>query len=383
MQENTSGKICPGEAFVSHGQTFDVPGVYSFIVSGNSGCDTLVQLTLTEINPSPLLDALPSNVLLSCTSPSLNLCAEISPDAVYQWWKDGIPATTTPCLLVNAGGTYRIMAFIDGCAASKYINVEAHLIPQPAQFAGVDTLTCTGFGSTPTLFHAITNAEQPSFVWTADGQFLSSNDSCWFVISSGGFDYKLPDLQVTDIYGCVSTAVGNLLIVSATNVPAISISTSDASGPNAADGSAVLEISGEGPFIIDWSNGGTGLVLQNLVPGTYCVTVTAGNNCSSQACAEVGYTVGLKEYEASGLRLFPNPAKPGDWLEIYLPENFNNTKIGLELTDGQGRTILAEKLGNTAKGIRFQVPKDLTPGFYYLRSVSDQGRATGKHFLKK
>jgi len=380
VQHSISQKICSGESIVLYGTVFDVPGVFSFIVAGNGGCDTLVTLTITEIAPGALLANLPSNILVTCYTPSVNLCAEASPDAVFQWAKDGIPATETQCLLATAGGVYTLLAFLDGCVASKNIHSEEHLVSLPAHFVGFDTLTCSGLGNTPTLFRAITNAESPSFYWTINGQFLSSNDSCWFVISNGGFAF--PELLVTDVFGCTTQAANMVVITQDTNVPSVSINTTLASGPNISDGSAFVQVSGTGPFEIIWSTGQSGQEIQNLLPGTYCVTVTGANDCSSADCDEVGYTVGLEEKLVAPLRISPNPAGSGDWLEIELPKIFSGAIIWLELTNVQGKTFKAENLKNALTTIRFQLPETLVPGIFFLRILSENNQATGKILLE-
>ncbi|MBC7776474.1 MAG: SprB repeat-containing protein [Phycisphaerae bacterium] len=295
VQQNISKKICSGESVVVSGNVFNTPGMFNFVVPGNGGCDTLINLTLTETNPANLLSNLPSNILVTCNSPAVNLCADAAPDATYQWWKDGIPAAPTQCLLATAGGAYTIKVTLDGCAASKNI--------------------------------------------------LSAEDVA---------------------------------------PPSLFINTTNASGPNIANGSASAQIGGTGPFEIIWSTGEIGLNIQNLLPGTYCVTVTGANGCSAVACEELGYTVGLDErrYFVT-LGLFPNPASPGDWLEIALPETFLGSKILLELIDCQGKAIMIEKLENTAANPRVKLLDDMQAGVYFVRVLAENDEAIGKMMLKK
>ncbi len=382
VQQSSSAKICAGGSILVHGQVFDAPGTYNILVPGNGGCDTLLTLTISEIDPAALLANLPSNVLVSCAAPLVNLCAQFSPAATYQWSKDGIPATQTPCLLASAGGVYTLMVTLDGCSASKSIASEEHLIAQPAQFVGRDTITCTGFGTTPTLLVAVTNALAPTFLWTYNGQFLSSNDSCWFVTSSGGFDFVLPTLMVIDVFGCTSQAQEMVLIVQATFAPTVIVTTVNASGPGSPDGSASVQVGGIGPFEILWSNGQSGASISNLLPGTYCVTVTGANGCASSDCEDVGFVSGTVENADFSIQHFPNPAIPGEWLQIELPKYFSSTQILLELTDSQGKVIFSEKLENPAAGLRFQLPEAMPAGVCLLRVSSVAGQAIGKLLLK-
>ena len=383
IQQNATAQICSGESIMVEGQVLDEAGVYNFVLPGNGGCDTNLTLTITKISPEALLENLPSNILLSCNTPSVNLCAEPSADAIFQWSKDGIPATQTLCLLATGGGLYNVQVVLEGCFASKSIVSEEHTVPVPAQFIGMDTLTCDGFGETPTLFTVTTNAINPTYYWSENGQFLTSNDSCWFVVSSNGPTYTLPELLVTDIFGCEIEAVGTLSVVVDANVPAIFINTTAASGPDIPDGSASVQISGNGPFEINWSNGMTGPNLFNLLPGYYCATVTGPNGCNSSDCEQVDFTVSASDKSSQRLHLFPNPAAPGDWIEISLAQDFTESLIMVELSDIQGRRIKAETLNNSEAYLRFQLPEALQEGVFFLRIISEAIQAEGKVVLKR
>ncbi|MFN0214957.1 MAG: T9SS type A sorting domain-containing protein [Saprospiraceae bacterium] len=382
IQQSIAANICTGGSIDLFGSTFSSAGMYTFTVPGNGNCDTLIQLTITEINPGTALSNLPSHILITCTSPSYNLCAEPLDNATFQWSKDGIPATPTLCLLATAGGVYMVQVSLYGCMASKSIAVEEHVVPQPAQFYGRDTITCDGFGTTPTLFRSVTNAVNPTFLWTDNGQFLSSNDSCWFAISDGGFTYTLPDLLVTDIYGCVTNAVGTLLITDGTSAPLVSISTTNASGPNTPDGSATAQVFSGGSFEILWSNGSTEMSIQNLLPGTYCATVTEENGCEDVNCGTVGVAVGTKTILLNSLSVYPNPAEPGDWFKIILPEKFRDQKIEFALSGYQGKTVMEQTFVQNTEILQLKVPENTQAGVYIIRIFSEKGSATGKIILK-
>lgn len=382
IQQNGSIEFCAGSGVQVGNVWIDSPGEYEVSIPGNGGCDTLLTLTATAIDPASLLLDLPSNITLSCNQPSINLCAEAASDALFQWSKDGVPATQTPCLLATAGGTYTLTATQQGCTAAKSIVSEEHLVPVPAQFVGLDTLTCDGFGATPTCFKALTNASNPAFLWSYNGQFLTNNDSCWFVISAGGFSYVLPELQVTDAYGCITQAMGNLSIKIATDVPLVILEANDATGSNIPDGSASVLTAGTGEFEILWSNGGNGPTIQNLLPGLYCVTVTSTNGCSASDCISVGFPISTFEAAADLLRLSPNPALPGQHLEILLPEQVEKGSFSLELFDGLGQSIKKEQQFYTKETLRFYLPTALSSGHYYLRILAGNRQLIGKVCIK-
>jgi Secretion system C-terminal sorting domain/SprB repeat len=65
-------------------------------------------------------------------------------------------------------------------------------------------------------------------------------------------------------------------------------STTDESAAGANDGTATASATGGSmPLTYLWSNGATTASINNLAPGTYCVTVTDVNNCTASACTEI------------------------------------------------------------------------------------------------
>ncbi len=75
--------------------------------------------------------------------------------------------------------------------------------------------------------------------------------------------------------------------------PDLAIATTDVSCNGSADGSIDLTVSGEAPFSFNWSNGETTEDLTGLAAGTYSVTVTDNNGCTSTIDAEITEPVEL------------------------------------------------------------------------------------------
>ncbi|MDX2280803.1 MAG: T9SS type A sorting domain-containing protein, partial [Saprospiraceae bacterium] len=66
---------------------------------------------------------------------------------------------------------------------------------------------------------------------------------------------------------------------------------------------------GTTPFALAWSNGATGLLLENLAPGAYTYTLTDAQGCTQTATYVVPLVVGTEEADkASAIALWPNPA---------------------------------------------------------------------------
>ncbi len=96
-------------------------------------------------------------------------------------------------------------------------------------------------------------------------------------------------VSVTDSYGCVVTST--VIISEPTPVSPVVTCTPE-SGVGANDGSCTVQSNGgTAPYSEIWSNGGTGITIDNLASGTYCVTITDFFGCTGVSCGEVG-TVG-------------------------------------------------------------------------------------------
>jgi len=204
VQQNSSRGLCVGQSIVVGGVIINAPGIYTLNIPGNGGCDTLLTLTVNPVDPSVLLANMPSNILVTCNNPTINLCAEVSPTAFYQWSKDGIPATQTPCLLASAGGVYTLMVIQEGCTASKSIVSEEHLVePLLSAFAALDyILDCYLVDSTAITFQATTNAIGPQFAWLLNGQIVSTAQSFTRYFDGPNFPSVNVVLTVTDQFGC-------------------------------------------------------------------------------------------------------------------------------------------------------------------------------------
>ena len=66
---------------------------------------------------------------------------------------------------------------------------------------------------------------------------------------------------------------------------------------------------GTTPFALAWSNGATGLLLENLAPGAYTYTLTDAQGCTQTATYVVPLVVGTEEADKQfAIALWPNPA---------------------------------------------------------------------------
>lgn len=95
-------------------------------------------------------------------------------------------------------------------------------------------------------------------------------------------------ITLTDDSGCIQVDSVEVLEYNPCQDFNITISSTDETGPSANDGTASVSASGgDLPYSYIWSNNETTANINNLAPGTYEVTVTDNNGCSSSASTDV------------------------------------------------------------------------------------------------
>ncbi len=134
---------------------------------------------------------------------------------------------------------------------------------------------------------------------------------------------------------------------------------------------------GTAPYSFNWSTGGNGAAIQPTPGGTYSVTITDNNGCSTVKTYSL--PVGLNQIDAaSSLRVYPNPTAGATSFSVALtvPQALTGT---IEVIDNAGRMVYNTKQ-NFASGLNVtQVPlAQLSPGVYFVRVVSQDVVKTTK-----
>ncbi len=120
-------------------------------------------------------------------------------------------------------------------------------------------------------------------------------------------------VTVADVNGCsfvTSSSVAEPTALSFTGT------VTDASTSTSADGSISLNISGGKPGYTTSPSS-----LTNLAPGSYTVTVTDNNGCTSTQTFTVGFGSAVQDIAALGsVRVYPNPASSELFVDLSLQQ---------------------------------------------------------------
>ncbi|MBD2700497.1 hypothetical protein IC229_07615 [Spirosoma sp. BT702] len=210
----------------------------------------------------PAMSISPSSATLTCASPTVSLSVVGTGSAR---WSTG---ATTSTISVSVAGTYSVtLTNANGCTATASVVVNAaQTVPSVSISPSSTTLTCVS----PT---ASLSAVGVGGVRWSTGVTTSS-----ISVNTAG----IYSVTLTNANGCIATASA---VVSAAQVaPSVSISPSSATLTCASPTSS-LSVTGVGS--VRWSTGATTSAISVNVAGTYSVTLTNANGCTSTASAVV------------------------------------------------------------------------------------------------
>ncbi|MCS6934874.1 MAG: gliding motility-associated C-terminal domain-containing protein [Chitinophagales bacterium] len=240
-------------------------GTYSVTATSSTGCTATKTITIGQ--PTQLTVIL-NIVPVTCFGGN-NGAINSSPSggtAPYSYsWSHG--AFTKNVTGLTSGSYSLTVTDSKGCTATA-----TAFVPQPLALTATATpspLACTG-GPTGSVITSVSGGTGPyTYLWN-NGNMTPK------IINTNAGNYSV---TVTDGNGCTATA-------SATIPPYTPMTTSSTQtnvlchGGN--NGSIQITVTnGKSPFTFNWSNGATTQNISGLTAGTYTVTVTDNNNCTT------------------------------------------------------------------------------------------------------
>jgi hypothetical protein len=260
------------DAGLTGGFAFGLPaGDYSLTVTDANGCTISESFNIAD-------SQLPELSLVDVTEPNCNLADGIinvqtdnaSGVVTYTWSHDaGLNSATATGL---TAGSYQITATDeDGCTDELTVNVSSLNSPSLTGSTVTPSICTDGLGSISLTMEG--GMPPYAYAWShAPGL----NSPVAGSLNSG--DYTI---SVTDANGCVRIVNENVPLVTG---PEITINTSPITCVQPNSGGLSLSLNGGlAPFTYAWSTGSDEAELSNLEAGTYQVTVTDANNCTSTA----------------------------------------------------------------------------------------------------
>lgn len=361
-----------GGTQLGNGNTFTTPSISATTVyyaeAFNAGCGSIRTSATATINP---VSANPVVTHSSrCDSGPITLNATAA-DPIF-WFDAAVGGNlvgtgnsyTTPSLTVTT--TYYAEASAGNCPSNRIAAIAGitSQVPDPVVSPG------SRCGSGTVSLSA------------------SSNDILiWYANSSGGSQlgsgstFVTPFITTTTTYYVIATngaCPSNYVPVQAVIHPNFSVSL----GPDTAlvSGSTYILDPGAGFSSYSWTGGDSSQTLSVNNSGTYCVTVSNANGCTSSDCVNIQFSIGIENPEIkSGFSIYPNPFN--EMISLLFEEEISKARYQLFSVDG--RLILEKDLENISSKTAVPInTSELSGGIYFL-NVSTKDWSISRRILRR
>ena len=243
-------------------------GTYRFTITDGNGCSKIDSVIITE--PTVLSSTISSSVNVSCNAGSDGTATVTASGGTTPYsysWPSGDTMATDAGL---TQGTYIItVTDFNNCASTDTVIITEPTVLSSVISASVNVSCNSGSNGAATV-SASGGTTPYSYSWPS-GDTTATDTG----LTQGNFV-----VTVTDSNNCTSTSS---IIITEPNVLTLAIGTStNVSCNGGADGTATVTTSGgTAPYSYAWPSGDTMATDTGLTQGTYVVTVTDFNNCTS------------------------------------------------------------------------------------------------------
>lgn len=264
-------------------------GSYDLTVTDANGCSAITTALIVE--PAALVLTLtPTDVLCSNDNGAIDMIVDNgTPPYDYNWVNSTTSNTgsgTGLSLTDLEGGDYSVtVTDVNGCTAEATTSINE---AEPLTASGLPSpASCNGTSDASILVQISGGTPDYTYTWTnTAGDFGTGNTPFLDNLAAGDYFFTVTDALACDAVFTVT--VDEPLPLEASTLP------TDVSCNGAADG--VIDISvtnGTAPYTLDWENlaGDVGSIagtsITDLNGGTYTITVTDANTCSTTTEATI------------------------------------------------------------------------------------------------
>ena len=254
-------------------------GTYAVTVTDANGCtEELSNIVVTE--PTPLTISISivdeSSPGTADGSATANVSGGTTPYD-YDWDNGGTTQTITGLV----AGTYCVTVIDDNdCEIQTCGTVNSGTAPCGITLSSnITNVSCAGGADGSVSLNVTNSTGTLSYNWSNNTTASTLQN-----VTAGTYS-----VTVTDQNGC-SQSLSNI-VVTQPSALSLNLTAVDESMAGLADGSVSANVGGgTAPYAYLWDNGATTQMITGLTAGTYCVTVTDNNSCTTQACATVSTT---------------------------------------------------------------------------------------------
>ncbi|QSW88743.1 T9SS type A sorting domain-containing protein [Flavobacterium endoglycinae] len=250
-------------------------GTYTVIATDANGCTISESVTITEPTAISITS---SSTNVSCNagangSASVNVTGGTGA-YTYSWAPFGGTAATASGL---SAGTYTVtVTDANGCTATETV-----VVTEPAAISAVASQTnvsCNGSNDGSATVTVTGGTGAYTYAWSPSGGTAATATG----LAAGTYT-----VTVTDANGCTTSTSA---IITEPSALSASITGTNVSCNGSNDGSATVTVTGgTGSYTYAWSpSGGTAATATGLTAGTYTVTITDANGCTTSGNVTIG-----------------------------------------------------------------------------------------------
>ncbi|MDW8157311.1 MAG: SprB repeat-containing protein, partial [Bacteroidia bacterium] len=241
------------------------PGIYRVTVIDANGCRSDTSIIVEK---APDLEVAVKPQAATCLKPGqAEVTVTRGSGSYYYNWHCGSLNPNAPYHYNLPVGECAVTVYdsITGCTATRTFTIAGPTWPQV-------TFTVTPISCTPGSIQANVSSGTPPYTyWWQNG---STSNSLHNIIVEGNYS-----LTVIDAKGCSTQATAAIA-----SIPPLQVVVQKKDATCLESGSAKAMVSGgAAPYMYYWSNGAITPEVNNLLPGSYTLTVTDGNHCTTSA----------------------------------------------------------------------------------------------------
>ncbi|MHC1732243.1 MAG: immunoglobulin domain-containing protein, partial [Bacteroidales bacterium] len=255
-------------------------GTYTVTVTDANNCSTSATAVITE-PPAALTAAITAQTNVLCfgnsTGSATVTAANGTPGYTYSWAPSGGTAATATGL---AAGTYTVtVTDANNCSTSATAVITEPPAALTAAITAQTNVLCFGNSTGSATVTAANGTPGYTYSWAPSGGTAATATG----LAAGTYT-----VTVTDANNCSTSATAVITEPPAALTAAITAQTNVLCFGNSTGSATVTAANGTPGYTYSWApSGGTAATATGLAAGTYTVTVTDANNCSTSATAVI------------------------------------------------------------------------------------------------
>ncbi|WP_417609372.1 HYR domain-containing protein [Owenweeksia hongkongensis] len=249
-------------------------GTYSVTITDANGCTSSKSATVTEPAVLTAAAVVDSNITCNGYSDGGATSSALGGTMPYTYaWSN---AATTASITGVSAGTYTVtITDANGCTSSKSATVTEPAVLTAATVVD-SNVSCNGYSDGGATSSGLGGTMPYTYTWSNAATTASIQG-----VAAGTYT-----VTITDANGCTSSK--SATVTEPAVLTAATVVDSNVSCNGNADGGATASaLGGTMPYLYSWSNGATTASITGIAAGTYSVTITDANGCTSTSSATV------------------------------------------------------------------------------------------------